>query len=278
MPQERLRVGNVEILALSDGLLEFDPCAFFPTVPAAQWAPYTDHLTAEHRVRFNLGSFLLRSQGKTILVDTGLGPVPAGLPAVTWGKLLEDLAAHAVRPEDVDMVVLTHLHRDHVGWNLSQQEGKVVPTFPNARYWLSAKDWEACHQEALRERFPNAPTCVWPLAELGLVEFMEGEYTLTQELTAVPTPGHTPGHMSLLVTSQGERALILGDVMHSPAQVQEPDWASRADIDPDLARETRRALLERLEREGTLVAAGHFPPPGFGRIVRLANRRYWQGL
>ncbi len=85
------------------------------------------------------------------------------------------------------MVVMTHLHRDHVGWNLLAQGSKFVPTFPNARYWMSTKDWEACHQpDVQRERFPNAPSCVWPLEALGLIEFMNGEHSITRELTAVP--------------------------------------------------------------------------------------------
>jgi len=128
------------------------------------------------------------------------------------------------------------------------------------------------------QRFPNAPTCVWPLEELGLVELMQGEHSITRELTAVPTPGHTPGHVSILITSGGERALVLGDAAHSPVQIHEPDWVSRADMDPELTRQTRRALLDRLEREEIIVAAGHFQAPGFGRIVRLQGRRYWQGL
>jgi len=177
------------------------------------------------------------------------------------------------------MVVMTHLHRDHVGWNLTDAGGRWVPTFPKARYWVSTKDWEACHQPDVQPtRFPNAPTCVWPLADLGLVEFMKGEHALTRTLTAVPTPGHTPGHMSILVTSHGERALVLGDAAHSPVQLQEPDWVSRADMDPDLTRQTRRTLLDRVEREEIVVAAGHFEAPGFGRIVRLEGRRYWRGL
>jgi len=187
--------------------------------------------------------------------------------------------AKGVRPEDVDVVVMTHLHRDHVGWNLTPQGGKYVPTFPKARYWMSKKDWDTSHQSDVQPtRYPNAPSCVWPLAELGLVEFMNGEHSITRELTAVPTPGHTPGHMSILVTSKGERALVLGDAAHSPVQVLEPDWVSRADMDPDLTRETRKALLDRLAREQILVAAGHFEAPGFGRIVRLEGRRYWRGL
>lgn len=279
MANNIIRVGNVEIMSLSDGLLEFDLCNFFPTIPQENWQQYTDHLTEEHHVRFNLGSFLVRSEGRTILVDTGLGPKPADTPDVPWGTLLEDFTANGIKPEDIDMVVMTHLHRDHVGWNLQSQNGKYTPTFPNARYWMSTKDWEACHQpEVQKDRFPNAPSCVWPLEALGLVELMQGEHVLTRDLTAVPTPGHTPGHVSILITSQGERALILGDVAHNPAQVHETDWVSRADMDPDVTRQTRRALMERLEREGIVVAAGHFPAPGFGKVVRLQGRRYWQGL
>jgi glyoxylase-like metal-dependent hydrolase (beta-lactamase superfamily II) len=277
MASNVIRIGSVEIMALSDGMLEFDLCNFFPTIPEDNWQPYESHLH-DHRVRFNLGSYLIRANGRTILVDTGLGPKPAETPDVPWGQLLHDFQANGV-PEEVDMVVMTHLHRDHVGWNLLPHGAKWVPTFPNARYWMSEKDWEACHQPDVQpQRFPNAPTCVWPLAELGLVEFMRGEHSITRELTAVPTPGHTPGHVSILITSGGERALVLGDAAHSPVQLEEPDWVSRADMDPELTRQTRRALLDRLEREEIIVAAGHFHAPGFGRIVRLQGRRYWQGL
>jgi glyoxylase-like metal-dependent hydrolase (beta-lactamase superfamily II) len=192
---------------------------------------------------------------------------------------MNDFQAHGVRPEDIDAVVMTHLHRDHVGWNLQSNDGRYSPTFPNARYWLSRADWEACHDPALIEaRFPNAPTCVWPLEDLGLIEFMEGECQITGELTTLPSPGHTPGHMSIVIRSQGESALVLGDVLHNTAQVHELEWASRADIDQDLARATRRALVDRMEQEGMPVAAVHLPAPGFGKIVRLEGRRYWQAL
>jgi glyoxylase-like metal-dependent hydrolase (beta-lactamase superfamily II) len=244
-----------------------------------EWHQYASHLTAAQKVRFNLGSFLVRTDGRTVLVDTGLGPKPAETPEVPWGTLLEEFKTNGVTPEEVDMVVMTHLHRDHVGWNLLSQGGKYVPTFPHARYWMSATDWEVCHKpEVQPERFPNAPTCVWPLAELGLVELMQGEHVLTRDLTAIPTPGHTPGHMSILITSQGERALILGDAAHNPAQIQETDWVSRADMDPEVTRRTRRELMERIERDEIVVAAGHFPAPGFGKVIRLAGRRYWQVL
>ena len=137
MANNIIRVGDVEIMALSDGMLEFDLCNFFPTIPHDDWRPYESHLTEAHKVRFNLGSYLIRSDGRTVLVDTGLGPKPAEAPDAPWGQLMHDFQANGVRPEDVDTVVMTHLHRDHVGWNLLPQSEKYVPTFPNARYWMS---------------------------------------------------------------------------------------------------------------------------------------------
>ncbi len=277
MPNNVIRVGNVEIMSLSDGMLEFDLCNFFPTIPEDSWQGHESDLTEEHKVRFNLGSFLIRSQGRTILVDTGLGPKPADAPDVPWGQLMRDFQDNGVRPDEVDMVVMTHLHRDHVGWNLMPEGERYVPTFPNARYWMSTRDWEACRQPEIQpQRFANAPSCVWPLADLGLIELMDGEHTITPELTALPTPGHTPGHVSILITSQGERALVLGDAAHNPVQLHETDWVSRADMDPEVTRHTRRILMERLEREEIIVAAGHFKAPGFGKVVRLQGRRYWQ--
>src|SRR5437867_12957003 len=126
MANNVIRVGDVGIMALSDGMLEFDLCNFFPTIPPDSWRQYESHLTEEHKVRFNLGSYLIRSDGRTILVDTGLGPKPADAPDAPWGRLMHDFQANAVRPEEVDMVVMTHLHRDHVGWNLLAQGQKYA--------------------------------------------------------------------------------------------------------------------------------------------------------
>ena len=279
MPSPKITIGNVEIISLSDGVLEFDLCNFFPDLPAETWEPYHEHLTPEHNLSFNLACFLVRSQGHTIAVDTGMGPRPADAPETPWGELLNDFSTNGVSPEDVDMVVMTHLHRDHVGWNLQGQDGQYRPTFPNARYYFSAKDWQASHSPELQStRFPNAPSTVWPLEDLGIMELIDGEVALTDELTTLPTPGHTPGHMSIMIASQGERGLILGDVLHNTVQVEHTDWVSRADIDPETTRTTRSALMERLESEGTTVAAVHLPFPGFGRIARLEGRRYWQAL
>ena len=125
MPSNQVRVGNVEITSLSDGILEFDLCNFFPNHKSdAEWQPYLQHLTDEHKVRFNLASYLIRSEGRTLLVDTGMGARPADAPETPWGELMNDFQAHGLRTDEVDMVVMTHLHRDHVGWNLTPPTGR----------------------------------------------------------------------------------------------------------------------------------------------------------
>ncbi len=277
MPNNKLRIGNVDITSLSDGVLAFDLCNFFPDIPKEGWVGQEHHLSESHGVSFNLACFLIQSDGHTIAVDTGLGPKQDA--STPWGELLDDFKAHGVRPEDVDMVVMTHAHRDHVGWNLLSQDGKYTPTFPNAKYLVSSTDWEACHNpDLVADRFPNAPECVWPLEELGVLELMEDGHQITNEISTLATPGHTPGHMSLLISSQGEGGLVLGDVLHNTAQIENTDWVSRADIDPAQTRITRKNLMERLEREGIPVAAVHLAKPGFGRIVRENGRRFWQAI
>ena len=278
MPVQKISVGNVEITSLSDGHLDFDPCVFFPAVEKNLWEPYPDATNEHHQLSLNLGSFLIRSDGQTLLVDTGLGPVPPDAPDSGWGELLNDLADKGLRPEDIDMVVMTHLHRDHVGWNLSEEGGDVVPTFPKARYWVGAKDWEFFKTEENLEKFPTNRKCVAPLEGMGLMELMEDEQGITADITAIMTPGHTPGHMSLLISSQGEKGLVLGDAAHHPVQLHELEWCAFADLDPALARVTRRALFDRIEGDNTVMVAGHFPAPGFGRLARMEGRRYWQAL
>jgi glyoxylase-like metal-dependent hydrolase (beta-lactamase superfamily II) len=120
---------------------------------------------------------------------------------------------------------------------------------------------------------------VVPLEGLGVMELIEGEHTITPEISTVPTPGHTPGHINVIISSQGQKGVVVGDVLHSKVQVQEPGWCSRADIDRELGQRSREAMLERAEREDFIVAAGHFKPEDhFGRVIRVEGRRYWQVL
>lgn len=271
-------VGNVAITSLSDGRLQFPPGDFFPSIPEEAWEPHRDKLLPDGKIVLNIGSFLLRSDGKAVLVDTGLGRSSRGLEEAVGGLLQKDMKSKGVRLDEIDMVVTTHLHRDHVGWNLVWDGDVCRPTFPNARYLVPKADWDVFTRRAGMDMFSYIADQVLPLERLGVLELVEGEQALTSELTALPTPGHTPGHTSVIISSQGERGVILGDVAHIPVQAQETDWSPRADTNPDLSRVTRRELMERMEIDGSLVVSGHFPAPGYGRLIRLKGRRYWRAL
>ena len=155
-----------------------------------------------------------------------------------------------------------------------------MPTFSKARYVASQEDWDHFSKPEVQDHLPFSYVAetVEPLFEHGVLDLVTGEHDLTSEIKAIPTPGHTPGHMSVLINSGGEKALILGDVAFHPAQVTEVEWNLMFDADPVQAPKTRTKIFEQLESEGIVVAACHFPPPGFGKIVNLEGRRYWQSL
>lgn len=285
MPSDSLTIGNVEIRSLTDAEGKFPVTMdhLFPGVPLEAWEPYRQRYPESFATPTNwhvhYGSTLVHSSGQTVLVDTGIGPVPQDLLGGFVGTLPEDMSRRGIRPEEIDIVFITHAHIDHVGWNLTP-DGQ--PTFPNARYLLHEADWQAMRAlESAVVGFgakPYVDRCLAPLESLGKLELLTGERAITAELTALVTPGHTPGSMSLLIASGGEQAIIPGDVLVTPAQVSEPDWVFGFDSDGAQAVATRRALLDRIEAEGMTLASCHFPHPGFGRVVRLEGRRYWQAL
>ena len=265
MAGARVTVGNVEIVSVSDGQGDMSPADVFPTSDIDIWrSEYGDLLDDAGLIHPRFGSFVLSSGGQTVLVDTGLGGPD--------GTLLRQLDDSGVDRAAVGLVVLTHIHPDHVGWNLSDGS----PTFPNARYLVTKVDWDHWTQPEVRAEAPHVDAQMIPLEGLNVLDLIEDEYDVTPEVKTLPTPGHTPGHISLVISSGGETAFVLGDVAHSPAQAQYTDWSPGFDTDPDLARETRHAVLDRLESEGSLVASGHFPDPGFGKFVRDGERRVWR--
>jgi glyoxylase-like metal-dependent hydrolase (beta-lactamase superfamily II) len=275
----KLTVGNIEILLLTDAAGPFVPTLdhLFPDVPAKQWEEHRrrhpEAFVDEQTVHAHFGSCVLRSRGRTVLVDTGIGPQPTPLLfGDLKGRLPQELKAHGINAEDIDTVFLTHAHIDHVGWNLTEQ-GK--PAFPNARYMLHQADWDALPQLQAAVP-PYIDQTLTPLQDLGVLDLVTGESTLAEEVVALPAPGHTPGHMCVLIASDGEKAMIVGDIAVTPAQVTEPDWVFSFDSDPMMAIATRKRLLDRLEVEGMRMVQCHFPWPGHGRIVRLEGRRYFQ--
>ena len=276
--------GAVRVLALRDAVVDYPwPLAeLFPGVPDEAWEPFRERFPtafAGPRVwRSSYRCYVVRSEGRTVLVDTGMGA--AGSPLFETlglaGGLMEALAAAGTRPDDIDVVVLTHLHPDHVGGNL---RGETL-AFPRARYVVPEADWNYFHLPEVQAHFPFAfvEQTITPLERLGALELITGEHAVTGELTVIPTPGHTPGHTSLRIESGGERSLLIADALLHPAQVTEPDWISMFDVDPEQERRTRRELLDQLESEGLVFSASHFPEPAFGRLVREHGRRYWQPL
>ena len=263
-----IEVGRVKVTALTDmeGAF-FGLDQIFPGVAQEQWERYfhrypwafADHETLWGRV----GSYVLRSPEGTILVDTGVGPQAMG----PGGKLLVELENAGVHPDEVDTVFLTHLHGDHLGWSV-RPDGE--PVFANARYVTQAAEWEISA--------PYLGPAVAGLDERGVLELLDGEEPVGEEFTAIPTPGHSPGHNSLLVSSDGAQALVSGDAIVHPAQATEPTWNVQFDMDKEQAARTREMLLAWLESDGITVAAGHIPGSGFGRIASDGGGRYWQTL
>ena len=290
MPGTTITVGNVEITAVHDNEGALPLTMVFPGVEPELWTPYQQRYPEcfngdnNENLAVHFNCFLIRSEGQVILVDTGAGSMATNPGTVTAfaggidGRLLTDLEAAGVNREDIDTVFLTHLHPDHVGWNINNDGASPVPAFPKARYVFHKDDWEAFRPPRDSEIFGLTywEETLAPLETAGVIEPLSGEHAITSEITAILTPGHTPGSMSLSIDSAGEKALVMGDVFHGPPQVSEPDWVFSFDADPDVAIQSRKKMLDRAESENAIMAICH--STGFGRIVIQEGRRYWQGI
>lgn len=272
-PVQSVRVGDIEITYLPDGEGHFVPTQMFPASNTDAWAAHERWLDEAGRVATTLGGFLIRSGDRTVLVDLGIGPVEMDVPDFAWvrsGALLTNLEQAGVSAADVDTVLYTHMHSDHTGWTTG--EGGL--TFPNARHLVGDAEieyWRGNQDDAFA---PPVDSVLEPISEHVSIT-VDGE-SIAPGVTIRSTPGHTPGHQTVIVSSGSERAIILGDIMHCPAQLTEPDWSVLFDVDPDMARRTREALLDELEGVDVPIGCGHFPEAAFGRIVRGEGRRYWQ--
>ncbi|MCH2345757.1 MAG: MBL fold metallo-hydrolase [Pseudomonadales bacterium] len=290
MPGTTISVGNVEITAVHDGDGALPISMVFPGVDPELWLPYQQKYPEcfngdnNENIALPFECYVIRSEGHTILVDTGVGSMATNPGTVTAfaggvdGRLLLDLQTAGVNKEDIDTVFLTHLHPDHVGWNVNNDGPTPVPSFPNARYVFHQDDWEAFRPPRDSEVFGFTfwEETLAPLEGAGVIEPLSGEHSITSEITAILTPGHTPGSMSLAIDSGGEKALVMGDVFHGPPQVSEPSWVFAFDADPDTAVQSRSRMLDRAEAENAIMAICH--STGFGRVVSQEGRRYWQGL
>jgi glyoxylase-like metal-dependent hydrolase (beta-lactamase superfamily II) len=268
-----VRIGDVELVPLLDavGLLaEYGEA--YPDVPEEAWEPFRalyPELFDDGSWRLPCTSYLLRTADATVLVDTGVGP--PGLwdwTALREGELPQALEEHGVGRDEIDVVFLTHLHIDHLGWNCDLDG---VPFFPRAQYVV--------HRHALafartRPELPHIRRCVEPL--VGRFETLDADAELAPGVTVFEASGHYPGHMAVRIRSEAAEAVLLADVAVHPALLAEPDWQYVSDLDPDTAVATRHELLRELVDRDVLVACGHYPGSGIGRVVSRDGRVVWE--
>ena len=262
-----MRVGDLEIVPIHDGWARVPASEMFRFTGerAEPWLPHEQFLTADGSLELALGGFLVRTGGRVVLVDAGVGRIDND--RYHGGQLIESLAGLGLTPDDVTDVVFTHLHFDHVGW--ATQKGAVV--FPRATFRCHAADWD--HFVAGPRPEPGSVKKLSPLADR--LDVFGDDDALAPGITVRHAPGHTPGSAIIVVADGTERALLLGDVVHCPVELLENDWEMLMDVDPDLAARTREALAKELEGRDVPVAAAHFPGLRFGRLLAGSGRRHW---
>ena len=221
------------------------------------------------RLVLSIHSLVVESQGQTIMVDTCIGNDKVrNYPRwnMMQGDFLARFAAAGFSTDQIDTVLCTHMHVDHVGWNTRLVDGAWVPTFAQADYLFAEDEWNHWRVEE-QEYGPVIEDSVQPIFDAGKAVLVQPEHRVTDEVWLEPTPGHTPGHVSIHIASSGEEAVITGDMIHHPCQIKHADWSSLADHDADLAARTRHGFVSRYADRPVLIIGTHFAAPTAGRIV-----------
>jgi glyoxylase-like metal-dependent hydrolase (beta-lactamase superfamily II) len=272
------RVGDVEIARIvevygfEDDISMLLPDATPEYLQQFRWlVPH--FATPEGRMIISFQCFVLRSKGRTAMIDTCIGndrKREFDVFCNMQNTFLEDLATAGFPAPSVTDVLCTHLHFDHVGWNTHLVNGQWVPTFPQARYLFGHREWQ--HWQHLRatngyHHMEHLVDSIDPIMAAGLEHFIEPDFRLTDEVRLFPTPGHTPGHCSVLIESRGQQAVITGDMMHNPVQIAIPATEARFDMDKAQAARTRCEFVQRYNNTDTLVIGSHFAEPTSGKIV-----------
>lgn len=269
------KIGDVRITKVVEHELPIPLNGLLVDVPdgAAARHPWLspDFVDADGKALLSIHGLVIDTGERRILVDTCVGHMREGLrmPALP-SRFPEALAEAGYTLDDIDTVVCTHLHFDHIGWNTRLVDGKWVVTFENARYLLGRIEYE--HWLVTDGDYSNNhPDTIQPVIEAGAADLVEVDHQISPQVRLVPTPGHTPGHVSVIIESGGERAVITGDMAHHPLQFAEPDIGAPADSDSGQAAKTRRIFLTAREADGALVIGTHFGGPTAGRIVADAD-------
>jgi glyoxylase-like metal-dependent hydrolase (beta-lactamase superfamily II) len=241
-----------------------------------RWLIPNHYIESRGTLNFSIHSWLIRTANHTVLVDTCVGngkrsDMP-GWHMKSW-PYLERLAAAGVTPEQVDFVLCTHMHADHVGWNTRLENGRWVPTFPNARYVFSKTEFDA-YSAISREAEDGRPSfedSVLPVVAAGRAQMVSGAHALEDGFLIEPAPGHTPGHVTIKLDAGSDRAIFTGDILHHALQVYYPHWSSESCADPEQARVTRRRVLEYCADSGALLMPTHFGAPHVCRVERRGD-------
>jgi glyoxylase-like metal-dependent hydrolase (beta-lactamase superfamily II) len=271
------QIGSVALTPVLDSVMRRAPGLLYRNTPAEAWAGHADLLSKEGEVEFFMGGYVAHSGDRVVVIDLGVGPDGwrTGSGAlIPGGFMLDQLRVMGVEPEAVTDVVLTHLHPDHVGWASVQG----VACFPHATYRCHQQDW-AFFMEGDADAPGADPVTRALLAPLtDRFEWWDRDCTLAPGIDVVHSPGHTPGSTTVVISGDdGSRALLLGDVVHCPVELVDPEWETIADVDPALALATRRRLLAEMEGDAqALVGAAHFPNLRFGRLLASDAGRRWQ--
>ncbi len=280
------KLGDLEIhRAIESEVPIFDTFTFFPdatrdVVEANKgWLMprYIDPNTIE--IILCIQSYIIKTSHHTILVDTCVGNHKSRPARPSWhmqnAPFIKELANVGVHPEEVDFVLCTHLHVDHVGWNTKLVDGRWVPTFPNAKYIFSRNEyelWESRHENGAAVPVPLVyEDSVLPIVEAGQAIIVEDTHQIDDGMWLEPAPGHTPGHVMLNLKSREETALMSGDAIHHPIQLIRPEWSSRACEDPHMSAVSRTKMLERVADTNTLLCPAHFGSPTMGHVISHPN-------
>ena len=237
---------------------------------AISWL-YPNFVNDQDQMLLSIHALLVEAPGMRLVVDTCIGndrprAITGGQPLA--GAFLQSMAEAGWSRESVDAVVCTHLHVDHVGWNTMLQDGAWVPTFPKARYLIGKNEFAHWSAEGDDEQQVILSDSVQPILDAGLAEFVEMDYRISPELRLTPTTGHTPGHVSVMIESEGETAVITGDMTHHPCQLAHPDWSPPFDSDPKAAATTRARMFAEWADKPILVIGTHYAAPTAGHVRR----------
>jgi len=278
----RYEVGKATVTRIEETYLAvYDPKEIFPEFTDelrrehAHWLAPNHYDPATAKIKLSVHSWLLQIGGQKILIDACCGNDRMRATRPWWSMLktpyLDRLAAAGAKPDEISLVMCTHLHHDHVGWNTQLRDGKWVPTFPNARYVFSKEDVEYFHKadqdpKTAPVEFGTFRECVLPIIEAGKADLVSGTHRLNDFIDIAPAPGHSPGHVVFRLESQGQHGAFTGDVFHHLLQVYYPHWNFPKNSDAEQARVSRRALLTQCASNDTLIFPGHVGAPIAGRI------------